>query len=144
MPPNLPSHGSNLQRWLDNSAIESVMASLTVIILEMLVDHTSQMFFSEKDHSISWRYRSAGSFPLLGAMVALGLVSRVIVTSPVKVLLGCACAPPFIPPLSPKLLSYLVARTQLADLGPKFESRVPLAALRREQSGGGYGLAAVV
>ena len=64
--------------------------------------------------------------------------------SPVKVLLGCACAPPFIPPLSPKLLSYPVARTQLADLGPKFESRVPLAALRREQSGGGYGLAAVV
>jgi len=77
-------------------------------------------------------------------MVALGLVSRVIVTSPVKVLLGCACAPPLIPPLSPKLLSHLVARTQLADLGPKFESRVPLAALRREQSGGGYGLAAVV
>jgi hypothetical protein len=120
------------------------MVSLAVIVLEMLVDHTSQMLFSEKDHSISWRYRSVGSFPLLGAMVALGLVSRVIVTSPVKVLLGCACAPPFIPPLSPKLLSYLVARTQLADLGPKFESRVPLAALCREQSGGGYGLAAVV
>ena len=77
-------------------------------------------------------------------MVALGLVSRVIVTSPVKVLLGGACAPPRIPPRSPKLLSYLVARTQLADLGPKFESRVPLAVLRREQSGGGYGLAAVV
>ena len=69
------------------------MVSLAVIVLEMLVDHTSQMLFSEKDHSISWRYRSAGSFPLLGAMVALGLVSRVIVTSPVKVLLGCACAP---------------------------------------------------
>ena len=120
------------------------MVSLAVIVLEMLVDHTSQMLFSEKDHSISCRYRSAGSFPLLGATVALGLVSRVIVTSPVKVLLGGACAPPRIPPLSPKLLSYLVARTQLADLGLKFESRVPLAVLRREQSGGGYGLAAVV
>jgi hypothetical protein len=46
------------------------MVSLAVIVLEMLVDHTSQMLFSEKDHSISWRYRSAGSFPLLGAMEA--------------------------------------------------------------------------
>ena len=53
MPPNLPSHGSNLQRWLDNSAIESLMVSLAVIVLEMLVDHTSQMLFSEKDHSIA-------------------------------------------------------------------------------------------
>ncbi len=93
-PPDFRIRGSNLQCWLENRAIESLMVSLTVIKLEMLVDHTSQMLFSEKDHSISWRYRSAGSFPLFGAMVALGLVSRVIVASPAKVLLGCACAPP--------------------------------------------------
>ena len=93
-PPDFAIRGSDLHCRLDNSAIESLMVSLAVIVLEMLVDHTSQMLFSEKDHSISWRYRSAGSFPLLGAMVALGLVSRVIVTSPVKILLGCACAPP--------------------------------------------------
>ena len=93
-PPDFAIRGSDLQCRLDSSAIESLMVSLAVIVLEMLVDHTSQMLFSEKDHSISWRYRSAGSFPLLGAMVALGLVSRVIVASPVKVLLGCACAPP--------------------------------------------------
>ena len=29
------------------------MVSLAVIVLEMLVDHTSQMLFSEKDHSIA-------------------------------------------------------------------------------------------
>lgn len=47
---DFPIRGSSLQRWLDNSAIESVMVSLTVIILEVLVDHTSQMLFPLFQH----------------------------------------------------------------------------------------------
>jgi len=44
-PPDFAIRGSNLQCWLENWAIESLMVSLTVIILGMLVDHISQTLF---------------------------------------------------------------------------------------------------
>jgi hypothetical protein len=56
--------GTNLQRWLDNSTSKSLMVSLPVIILEILGDHTSQMFLSKKNYSIH-------SLPLEGAMESL-------------------------------------------------------------------------
>jgi len=47
-PPDLPIRGSNLQCWLNNSAIEPLMVSLKVVILEILVDHIAGALLRKK------------------------------------------------------------------------------------------------
>jgi len=51
-PPDFSIRGSNLQCWLDDSAIKSLMLSLPVITFDKLDDHEPQMFLSKKNHSI--------------------------------------------------------------------------------------------
>ncbi len=52
-PTHFSHHGANLGSWFNDSAIQSLMISLPVVILEKLADNTTQVLLSEKDPSIS-------------------------------------------------------------------------------------------
>jgi len=45
------THSAYLGSWLDDSAIQPVVISLPVAILEILAENTTKMLLSERDHS---------------------------------------------------------------------------------------------
>jgi len=78
-PPDFSKRGSNLQSWSDNSAIEPLMVLLKVVVLEILVDYTSQIELpeGEKTYQNITRGPLASNVDVFGhaAMIAVGLES---------------------------------------------------------------------